>query len=62
MIKLPRSKSKRTQILMSRIEPLEKGARARVHVIVEEQFDVEISYENVRTLIRNERNRAFTLT
>ena len=62
MIELPRRKSKQTQILMSWIEPLEKGARARVHVVVEEQFDVEDSYETVRTLLRDEQSRAFKLT
>ncbi len=62
MIELPRRKSKQTHIRMSWIEPLEKGAKARIHVIVEEQFDVEVSYETVRALLRDKPNGAFKMT
>ena len=61
MIELPRSKSKKTHIRMSWVEPLAKG-KACVHVIVEEQYDVEDSYATVRALLRDKPNAAFKMT
>ncbi len=62
MIELPRSKSKKTHIRMSWIEPLEKGAKARIRVIVEEQYDLKESYETVRALLHDNPNAAFKMT
>ncbi len=61
MIELPRSESKKTHIRMSWVEPLAKG-KARVHVLVEEQYEVEDSYATVRALLRDKPNGAFKMT
>ena len=62
MIELPRSESNKTHIRMSWIESIERGAKVRIHVIVEEQFDVEVSYETARSLLREKSNAAFKMT
>ena len=59
-IELPQSRSEETRILMTWVERSEDG-RARVHVVVEEQFEVEDSYEAVQALLRDKKESAIKL-
>ena len=62
MIELPRSHSKETRILMTSVEPVENGARARLRVVVEEVFELEDSYETVQEWLRDKPEHALKLT
>ena len=48
MIELRREDKTKTKILVRWIEPLDKGKKARVRLLIEEEFEVDESYESVR--------------
>lgn len=54
MRELTRENSSETQILMSWIEPVAKGRKARIHLLIEERYDLKESYESVRDSIHAE--------